>query len=98
MDLHEEIAEVAYELFEKDGRQHGKDREQWSEAEAIVRARHAEGEKKAETRKAAPVSTPQKAMTAKTKGVDKQKEAAPKSTTPLASGRAKKTVVKEKAK
>jgi hypothetical protein len=41
MNLHDEIAKVAYELFERDGRAHGKDREHWEEAERIVRARHA---------------------------------------------------------
>lgn len=51
MDLNEEIAKVAYELFERDGRRDGKDKEHWSEAEEIVRARHAADEKKAETRK-----------------------------------------------
>ena len=46
MDLNDEIAKVAYELFERDGRQHGKDKEHWIEAEKIVRARHAAAEKK----------------------------------------------------
>ena len=41
MSLHEEIAKVAYELFERDGREHGKDSEHWLEAEKIVRTRHA---------------------------------------------------------
>ena len=39
-DLHEEIAKAAYELFERDGRQHGLDKEHWLEAERIVKARH----------------------------------------------------------
>jgi hypothetical protein len=41
MSLHEEIAKVAHELFEKGGREHGKDREHWLEAEKIVRMSHA---------------------------------------------------------
>ena len=41
MSLHEEIAKVAYELFERDGREHGKDSEHWLEAEKIVTMRHA---------------------------------------------------------
>lgn len=41
MDLHEEIARLAYELYEKGGRVEGRDRENWLEAEKIVRARHA---------------------------------------------------------
>jgi len=45
MDLNEEIAKVAYELFERDGRQNGKDREHWLEAERIVTARRGEPKK-----------------------------------------------------
>jgi len=41
MDLHEEIAKLAYELYERSGRAEGKDRENWLEAEKIVKARHA---------------------------------------------------------
>jgi hypothetical protein len=40
MDLNDEIAGVAYELFERDGREHGRDQEHWLEAERIVKARH----------------------------------------------------------
>lgn len=40
MDLNDEIAQVAYELFEKDGKQHGKDKEHWLEAERLVLIRH----------------------------------------------------------
>ena len=93
MNLNEEIAKVAYELFERDGRRDGKDKEHWFEAEEMVRARHAAEEKKAETLKAVPVSTPQKAITGKTRG-GTQKKAAP----PSVAGRAKKPVVKERAK
>jgi len=97
MDLNDEIAKVAYELFERDGREHGKDKEHWRRAEEIVRARHAAGEKKAETRKAKPVSAPQKAVTRKPQG-GTQKEAAPKGASQSVAGRAKKTGVKEPAK
>ena len=97
MDFNEEIAKVAYELYERDGRQDGKDKEHWSEAEEIVKARHEAQEKKAETPKAAPVSTPQKKTTGKTKSAE-LKEAAPKSTPPSVAGRAKKPAVKERAK
>ncbi len=44
MDLHGEIEKVAYELYERDGRKHGKDREHWLEAERLVKARHAQAE------------------------------------------------------
>jgi hypothetical protein len=40
MSLEDEIAKVAYELFERDGRKHGMDREHWLEAEQIVKNRH----------------------------------------------------------
>jgi hypothetical protein len=93
MDLNDEIAKVAYELFERGGRQHGKDKENWSEAEEIVKARHAAPEKKAETRKAAPVSTPQKTTTEKTRSAT-QKAAAPKGAQPSVAGRMKKPTAK----
>lgn len=44
MDLHEEIAQVAYELYEKSGRIAGRDLENWMEAEKIVKARHSAAE------------------------------------------------------
>jgi len=97
MDLNDEIAKVAYELFERDGRKDGKDKEQWREAEEIIRARHAAEEKKAKTRKAKPVSAPEKAVTRKTQG-STQKEAAPKGASQSVAGRAKKTGVKEPAR
>jgi hypothetical protein len=45
MDLNDEIAKVAYELFERGGKEHGKDQAHWLEAERIVKARH-EGQTK----------------------------------------------------
>jgi hypothetical protein len=41
MNLHDEIAEVAYELFEARGCIHGFDFEDWLNAEEIVLGRHA---------------------------------------------------------
>lgn len=41
-DLGHEIAKVAYELFEKSGRIHGRDLENWLEAERIVMAKYKE--------------------------------------------------------
>ena len=41
MNLQEEIAMVARELYEKSGRVEGRDRENWLEAEKIVLTRHA---------------------------------------------------------
>lgn len=40
MDLYEEIARVAYELWDKRGREHDKDHEDWYKAEIIVRAQY----------------------------------------------------------
>ena len=36
---HEEVACVAYELFEQRGRQDGRDQEDWFKAEALVKER-----------------------------------------------------------
>lgn len=41
MSVHDEIAKVAYELYEKSGRIPGHDLEHWLEAEKIVMARYA---------------------------------------------------------
>ena len=57
MDLNDEIAKVAYELFERDGRQNGKDKEHWAEAERIVKARRMEREAQADRKVAAPKQT-----------------------------------------
>ena len=39
-DINDEIARVAYELYEKRGRAHGHGLEDWLEAERIVMERH----------------------------------------------------------
>jgi hypothetical protein len=44
MNLYEETAKVAYELYEKGGRTAGNDLADWLEAEKIVKARHASKE------------------------------------------------------
>lgn len=41
MNLHEEIAETAYELYESRGCIHGCDLDDWLEAERIILSRHA---------------------------------------------------------
>jgi len=41
-NLHDEIAMVAYTLFENSGRLHGYDLENWLEAEKMVMAEHAD--------------------------------------------------------
>ncbi len=40
MNLHDEIAEIAYELFESRGRVHGYDLDDWLNAERIVLTEH----------------------------------------------------------
>ncbi len=49
MGIQEEIAKVAYELYEKRGKSHGAHIDDWLEAEKIVMARHA-GKKEAGAR------------------------------------------------
>ncbi len=41
MNLHDEIARIACELYEKSGRVEGRDEENWLEAERIIMARTA---------------------------------------------------------
>ena len=38
--IHDEIAKVAYELYEKEGSVHGNDLKNWYEAEKIVMEKH----------------------------------------------------------
>ena len=52
MELREEIASIAYELFEKGGWVHGRDVENWLEAERIIKQRYA-GQEKREAKKTA---------------------------------------------
>jgi len=51
MDFYNEIAKVAYELYEKSGYIHGRELNNWLEAERIVRARLVEEEKKRSDKK-----------------------------------------------
>jgi len=39
-NFYDEVAKVAYGLYEKRGRGHGRDREDWFEAEMIVKKRY----------------------------------------------------------
>jgi hypothetical protein len=85
MGLDEEIAAVAYELFERDGRVDGKDREHWLEAEEIVKTRHAAQQAprkgKAKTSTASPAAGAKKAPAAK--------KASPKSSASATKGKTK---------
>jgi len=42
MKKHEEIQKLAYDIFEKSGRGHGRELDHWLEAERIIRARELE--------------------------------------------------------
>jgi hypothetical protein len=44
MELHNEIEQLAFELYENSGRKEGKDLENWFEAEQIILARHRQEE------------------------------------------------------
>jgi hypothetical protein len=41
--FYDEVAKVAYDLYEKRGRGHGRDMEDWFEAEMIVKKRYEKG-------------------------------------------------------
>lgn len=60
MNLQEEIAKIAYELYEKSGRVGGRDLQNWIEAEKIVSAKYAAaktaGKKKAPSDIKSPVA------------------------------------------
>ncbi|HUI45411.1 MAG TPA: DUF2934 domain-containing protein [Nitrospirota bacterium] len=45
-NIYDEIAKVAYALYEKSGRVHGQDVQNWLEAEKIVSGRYEKGTKK----------------------------------------------------
>ncbi|HEX8949379.1 MAG TPA: DUF2934 domain-containing protein [Dissulfurispiraceae bacterium] len=81
MELHEEVARVARELYEKSGRVHGRDLENWLEAERIVKARHGgrgdgNGKEGAEAEEAKPKKAA--AMKASAKKTEPKKPAAKK--------------------
>jgi hypothetical protein len=50
-NIHDEIAQVAYELFEKRGRVHGHELQDWLDAEKAIAARSAKGKEKGKTMK-----------------------------------------------
>lgn len=89
MDLNDEIAKVAYELYERDGRQDGKDREHWLEAERIVRARRMTQEKAESGHATAP--KPKKAAPKQPAPAVKKEKKAPSTSAPAAAEKAKKT-------
>ena len=62
-DLYEEIARVAYDLWERTGCIHGCDIEHWCQAEQIVIARIMPAEEESQKKVAAPKKTPAKTGT-----------------------------------
>jgi len=83
MNLQEEIAKVAHELFERDGRRDGLALEHWLEAEKIVQARQ---------------SKKGKAVTEAVKPVEKAAPKTVATKSAPVKGAAKKTVKAKKAK
>lgn len=88
MDLYDEIAKVAYDIFEREGQVHGKHFEHWLEAEAIVTTNYNKTEK--DRQNSAKASKPKKR--AATGTVAKKGKTKPKTSAKTASRpKAKKT-------
>jgi hypothetical protein len=64
MDYYDEIAKVAYDIFEREGKIHGRHFEHWIEAEIIVTTRYREIKNKEQND--IKVSKPKKIAVAKT--------------------------------
>jgi len=79
--LNEEIARVAYELYEKRGRVEGCHFDDWVEAEKIVLARHAKGTKKPAVKERAARAPKEKDVTGVGKAAPKKRTAARKTAT-----------------
>ncbi len=78
MDYYDEIAKVAYDIFEREGMVHGRHVDHWVEAEIIVTTRYRDDDKAGQND--AEVSKPKKkaATKAAAKTVTKKAEAKPK--------------------
>jgi hypothetical protein len=83
--LHDRIAKVAYDLFEKKGRRHGCQEEDWREAEKFVRAEieremaaKKEQKSKTEAPKAAAKAEPRKVVARTAAQAETKKKAAGK--------------------
>ncbi len=63
-NVHDEVAQVAYELFEKRGRVHGHELQDWLDAERIVSARSVKGTEKEKSGKSTkPAASKRKSKT-----------------------------------
>jgi hypothetical protein len=96
MDLNEEIARMAYELYERDGRQDGKHEEHWLEAERIVRGTLAEQQVKTQAGKKETVIAEPKTMPTRQRKVAGQPVAARKTESKPRTDAAKKGAKQEK--
>jgi hypothetical protein len=76
MDYYDEIARVAYDIFEREGKVHGRHFEHWIEAEIVVTTRYKEMNKVEQNNTEA--SKPKKKIATRT--VTKKDEARPKAT------------------
>jgi len=79
MKKHEEIKKLAYDIYEKSGRSHGREIDHWLEAECIIRAREmdmhaADIEAAASKKRAIPRSDVRRHETKKTGGTKKAKK------------------------
>lgn len=64
MDYYDEVARVAYDIFEREGKVHGRHFDHWIEAEIIVTTRYRE--KNNDGQNVTKVSKPKKSAVAKT--------------------------------
>lgn len=89
MSLHDEIARAAHELYEKSGRIHGRDIENWLEAERIILGGNVkemsleaalDEKKKTAAKKQTAKAGPKKEVTKKTAAVKKTKAVRAKKT------------------
>lgn len=97
-DLHEETAKAAYELFERDGRRHGLDREHWLEAEQIVKARREVKQEAKEPKNKVPRRPRRQPIGAKRKEGQQERQDAQKSLAANAGQTPKRTAVKPGSK
>jgi len=86
MDLYDEIAKVAYEIFEREGCLHGRHFDHWCEAEVIITTRYNDVDKKHQNK----AETPKPKKKAAVKSAVKKSKTEPKT--------AEKTASKSKAK
>jgi len=95
MDMYNETAKVAYELYEKNGFINDRDLDHWIEAEKIVIARLAEEEKKREKGKVQSEKKPATNVMARIAEEEKKKEGKKVKSEKKPATKTKKTVMKK---